>query len=101
MRYVLLIAFTAFGITLAIIIGLRLSQEALAVLIGAAIGVAATLPSTLLLVWLVNRPQPIAPPPSITIIPPPTSIPPTAAPTLPAPAKRQFVIIGGDELIEA
>jgi len=106
-RHILLLALSAFGITLAILIGLRLSTEALAILLGVLIGVAASLPSTLILAWAIHRQPPTtapAPAPTITILPSPLATP-TLPPVLqlsshPAPAKRQFIVIGGDELTD-
>jgi hypothetical protein len=105
-RHMLFIALVAFGITLAILIGLRLSTEALAILLGVVIGVAASLPSTLILAWTIQRQPPATTPtPAITVV----SVPPLASLSLPpAPppfsltpsSKRQFVVIGGDELMD-
>jgi hypothetical protein len=45
----------AFGLTLAAIIGQRMSTDAMAVVIGVAVGVAASVPTSLLLVALLRR----------------------------------------------
>ena len=45
----------AFGVTLAAIIGQRMSTDAMAVVIGVAVGVAASVPTSLLLVALLRR----------------------------------------------
>ena len=45
----------AFGVTLAVIIGVRLDQTALAVVIGVACGVAASIPTSVLIVSLLRR----------------------------------------------
>lgn len=45
----------AFGVTLAVIIGQRMSTDAMAVVIGVAVGVAASVPTSLLLVALLRR----------------------------------------------
>ena len=45
----------AFGATLAVIIGQRMSTDAMAVVIGVAVGVAASVPTSLLLVALLRR----------------------------------------------
>ncbi len=42
----------AFGVTLAIVIGERLSTEAMAVLMGVVAGVAASIPTSLIVVWI-------------------------------------------------
>jgi len=61
----------AFGVTLAIIVGQRMSTDAMAVVIGVAVGVAASVPTSLLLVALLRRermgswrPEPPAQPPA-------------------------------------
>jgi hypothetical protein len=45
----------SFGITLAVVIGQRMSSDAMAVMIGVVVGVAASVPTSLLLVALVRR----------------------------------------------
>lgn len=45
----------AFGVTLAVIVGQRMSTDAMAVVIGVAVGVAASVPMSLLLVALLRR----------------------------------------------
>ncbi|MBL8057353.1 MAG: hypothetical protein JNK29_11670 [Anaerolineales bacterium] len=60
----------AFAVTLAVVIGQRLSAEAMAVMVGVVAGVAASIPTSLIVVWfasrtlLVARPAPAAPPPA-------------------------------------
>jgi len=44
-----------FGITLAIIIGQRLSSEAMAVLLGVVTGIVSSVPTSLLIVWIATR----------------------------------------------
>ncbi|MGQ9768224.1 MAG: hypothetical protein ACUVSS_13120, partial [Anaerolineae bacterium] len=48
-------AMLGFGVTLALIIGQRMSTDAMAVVIGVAVGVAASVPTSLLLVALLRR----------------------------------------------
>ena len=55
MKKVVLPLMLAFGITLAAIIGQRMSTDAMAVVIGVAVGVAASVPTSLLLVALLRR----------------------------------------------
>ncbi|MBI5828478.1 MAG: hypothetical protein HZB20_02805 [Chloroflexi bacterium] len=55
LRVLTLLAFLAFGITLAIVIGQRMSSEAMAVLMGVVAGVAASIPTSLLVVWIASR----------------------------------------------
>jgi hypothetical protein len=109
----------AFGVTLALVIGLRLDQAALAVVVGVACGVGASIPTALLVVMLLRRrarldtpPQtrdghpglPAAPPvvivapPGTGQLPAPSPWPdPYAAPS-PRPALRDFTVIGDEEL---
>jgi hypothetical protein len=54
-RFILLILGLAFVVTLAVIIGQRLSAEAMAVMVGVVAGVAASIPTSLLVVWFANR----------------------------------------------
>ena len=109
-RLTFLFALTAFAITLAVIIGGRLSSEAVSLLLGVVIGVAASLPANLIIIWALKWNQQPAPPPEprIVIVPPATTPQPSLPPGLeswitprPAPAPearpRQFVVIGGDE----
>jgi hypothetical protein len=55
MKKVILPAMLGFGVTLALIIGQRMSTDAMAVVIGVAVGVAASVPTSLLLVALLRR----------------------------------------------
>jgi hypothetical protein len=63
----------AFGVTLAAFIGQRMSTDAMAVVVGVAVGVAASVPTSLLLVALLRRERasawrqdpPAAPPPQL------------------------------------
>lgn len=70
-----------FGVTLALVVGQRLSTDAMAVVLGVAVGVAASVPMSLLLVALLRRERPgyrgeIAPappvqaPPSVIVLNP-------------------------------
>jgi hypothetical protein len=109
-RFTFLFALTVFAITLAVIIGGRLSSETVSILLGVVIGVAASLPANLIIVWAIKRNQQPPPEPRIMIVPPTANA--TPQPSLPAgpetwnaprpaPAPdarpRQFVVIGGDE----
>jgi hypothetical protein len=109
------LAATAFAVTLALVIGNRLSDEALAVLAGAVCGVGAAIPTSLLVVAVTRRrdearaPTMSAPhyqgsyPPVIVVAPPGvpqgasgwnTLPPPLSAPPLSAP-QRHFTVVGG------
>lgn len=45
----------AFAVTLAVIVGQRLSSEAMAVMVGVVAGVAASIPTSLIVVWVATR----------------------------------------------
>jgi hypothetical protein len=125
-RFILLILGLAFVVTLAVIVGQRLSAEAMAVMVGVVAGVAVSIPTSLLVVWFANRalmvsrpmpemPAPAYAPRSMPVAPEPqqivvmapsnaypnmSSYPTQAAPaySLPtAPVSRQFTVIGGVE----
>jgi len=68
MKKIIVPLMLAFGVTLAAIVGQRMSADAMAVVIGVAVGVAASVPTSLLLVALLRRervgawrPEPPAP----------------------------------------
>ena len=130
-RVIWLMIGLAFAVTLAVVIGQRLSAEAMAVMVGVVAGVAASIPTSLIVVWfasrtmLATRPAPVAPaPPEPRVVvmpqPAPAAYPGLAgyAPAMygsplpltmsgapmsgPAfPAPRQFNVIGGAELAGA
>jgi len=99
----------AFAVTLAVVVGNRLSDEALAVLAGAVCGVGAAIPTSLLVVAVGRRRrdeprvQPVmsqSPSPPVIVIAPPggqqrsgdwTALPPS----LRAPVQRHFTVVGG------
>jgi hypothetical protein len=98
----------AFAVTLAVIVGSRLSDEALAVLAGAVCGVGAAIPTSLLIVAVSRRRderrvQPSAPqgpyPPVVVVAPPGVqqrangwnALPPSSN----APIQRHFTVVGG------
>ena len=104
-------ATAAFAVTLAVLIGDRLSTEAMAVLAGAICGVGAAIPTSLLILAVTQRvrqsettqaPQPQVTPPVVFTVPPMQFQPP--APTPPPaiwkePIQRHFTVVGemGDE----
>lgn len=107
------IVMVAFAVTLAIIVGNRLSDEALAVLAGAVCGVGAAIPTSLLIVAVSRRRdeervQPPAPypqgayPPVVVVAPPGGQQRPNAWNTLPpsltAPMQRNFTVVGGTQV---
>jgi hypothetical protein len=57
MKRVLLFIGVAFAITLAVIFGTRISPDALAVIVGVILGIAASVPTTLLVIFILTRRQ--------------------------------------------
>lgn len=55
MKKIIVPVMLGFGVVLAVIIGQRMSSDAMAVVIGVAVGVAASVPTSLLLVALLRR----------------------------------------------
>ena len=110
LRVVACIAAAAFAVTLAVLVGQRLSDQAVAVLTGAICGVSASIPTSLLVVWVTRkREQPLAQqpanpglyPPVIVVQPPQNAAPgnPYPAGYLPpyaAPSPREFTVVGGE-----
>jgi len=109
----------AFAITLAVIVGQRLSSEAMAVMVGVIAGVAASIPTSLIVVWFATRTtmprtapeaprtaqqaepriivmqQPAQPMPTPAAYQNFAGYPPATYPALPA---RRFTVIGGAEV---
>ena len=98
----------AFAVTLAVVVGNRLSDDALAVLAGAVCGVGAAIPTSLLVAAVSKRRaeprgQAVAPqgayPPVVVVTPPGmgrqangwSALPPSLA----APVDRHFTVVGG------
>jgi hypothetical protein len=57
MKRVIVPVMLGFGVTLALVIGQRMTTDAMAVVVGVAVGVAASVPTSILLVALVRRAQ--------------------------------------------
>jgi len=57
MKRVIVPLMLGFGVTLALVIGQRMTTDAMAVVLGVAVGVAASVPTSLLLLALVRRAQ--------------------------------------------
>jgi hypothetical protein len=119
------LAVLAFSITLAVLIGQRLSDQAMAVIVGSVIGVAASVPMTALVLWLTLRqrdlirqtmttraeptpreeasrivviqPQPYAPPPYPQTQQHTYLTPPPLMPSYSSPS-REFKIVGVEDL---
>ena len=93
-RLVLLLGLVAFAVTLAVVVGQRLSSESMAVIVGVVAGVAASIPTSLIIVWVATRtsqavrpgpvemPTPTPQPPRVVVVQPQ----PAAGPPLSAPA---------------
>ena len=106
----------AFAVTLAVIVGNRLSDEALGVLAGAVCGVGAAIPTSLLVVAVSRRrgesrdagpfghatqsPHAGPYPPVVVITPPTGQQRPDAwsglPPALSGPGQRRFTVVGGE-----
>ncbi len=115
LRRSLLWGLIAFGVVLAGIIGVRLEQAALTVVVGVGCGVGASVPTSILIVALMhrrnekqdNRKRPLAAQQPQVVV-----VTPQAAPqiqqagawpeqfALPVPSQRQFSVIGEDEVTD-
>ncbi len=109
LRLFVSIVSVAFVVTLAVMVGQRLSDQAMAVLAGTVCGVGASIPTSLLIVWVTRRrqeqqaarPLPSAYPPVVVVQPPaqtsvagPQQTGGYLSPYLP-PAQREFTVVGG------
>jgi hypothetical protein len=120
LRFGLLLCAVAFAVTLAVVVGQRLSTEAMAVVVGVVAGVAASIPTALIVVWVASRVSAAGPrgaaspgresehPPEPRIIVVPSSAPYPVSPpylsfTTPPPdytpptAPRRYKMIGGED----
>ena len=115
LRALLIVVVLLFTMTLAVIVGTRLSDEALAVLAGAVVGVAAAIPTSLLIVTVVRRrdegqgrtmavPQQRQAPPVIVVAPhngqPGMGSWHNMPPSLMMPERRRFTVVGADSTEE-
>jgi len=108
MKKVVAMAFIAFTVTLAVIIGKRMSTDAMAVVIGVGCGVLASIPTSLLILAVTNRrgereiPQRREYPP-VVIVNPPNGQPRYLQPPFPTPViqpqERQFKVIGDEDVV--
>ncbi|MBI5714082.1 MAG: DUF1418 family protein [Chloroflexi bacterium] len=88
-RFIFLLALTAFAISMGITIGQRLSSEAMAMMMGFIVGVAASLPTCYAMVWALTRnltAPPAPPPPETKVVV--VSAPPNPAPANPSPTPQ-------------
>jgi hypothetical protein len=101
-KMTLLLAMLAFAVTLAIVIGERMSSEAMAVLMGVVAGVAASIPTSLIVVWIAakvmlkpNGPAPVEPPRVVVMQQPAPAPQPASAPAYGYPSPQQYPGWGG------
>ena len=120
MRLAVVIVSVVFAIGLAVLIGTRMSADALGVLVGVVCGVLASLPTSLVLIWaLVRRTQRPGVevgtrqnmgahnyPPVVVVNPGPGygvsgyGLPPSPSQSLPAPVgARSFKVVGDEETL--
>jgi len=109
MKKVAIAAVIAFAVTLAVIVGQRMSTDAMAVVIGVACGVMASIPTSLLILAVSNRrgerevPQQRNAYPPVVIVNPGSSQPRYLQPPFPMPQmqgqERQFHVIGDEDVV--
>jgi len=111
MKKVAAVAVVAFVITLAVMVGTRMSTEAMAVVIGVVCGVAAGIPTSLLIVAVTNRragererSQPQRDYPPVVIIQPGQAGPtypqlPYLSPMPPPAGTREFRVVGEENTL--
>ena len=117
LKALLIVVVLLFTMTLAVIVGTRLSDEALAVLAGAVVGVAAAIPTSLLIVTVVRRrdegqgrmmavpQQRQAQAPPVIVVAPQGGQPGMGRwhdmpPSLMMPQQRRFTVVGADSTAE-
>ncbi len=113
MKKVVTVVLVGFAVTLAVVVGQRLSVDAMAVVVGVVCGVAASIPTSLLVLLATRRREqgveqrPAAGPgyPPVVIVNPGVSagpgmggpyLPPVAGPSA---APRQFRVIGAEDVL--
>ena len=109
MKRVATVAFIAFAVTLAVIIGQRMSTDAMAVVVGVACGVLASIPTSLLILAVSGRRgerevrQRRADYPPVVIVNPGSNQPRYLQPPFQAPQfqgqERQFRVIGDEDVV--
>jgi hypothetical protein len=119
MKRAVVVVGAVFGVALAVMIGSRLSADAMGVVVGVVCGVMASVPTSLVLIWaLVRRTQGAGAevvsrqgvgsynyPPVVVVNPGPGYGmsgygPPMASPSLPAPGgPRSFKVVGDEETL--
>jgi len=107
LRLLASLVMVAFAVTLAVVIGQRLSDQAVAVLTGAVCGVGASIPTSLLIVWVTRQRekqqpvQPASPYPPVVVVQPPAQLGASTnqggyLPPYAPPARREFTVVGGE-----
>ena len=109
MKKAAIVALLAFAVTLAVIIGQRMSTDAMAVVIGVACGVVASIPTSLLILAVSNRRgerevrQQRRDYPPVVIVNPGSNQPRYLQPPFQAPLshgqERQFHVIGDEDVV--
>jgi hypothetical protein len=108
MKKVVTIALIAFAVTLAVIIGKRMSTDAMAVVIGVACGVVASIPTSLLILAVSNRRgerevRQRRDYPPVVIVNPGSNQSHHLQPPFPTPMiqgqERQFNVIGDEDVV--
>jgi len=108
MKKVATITLIAFAVTLAVIIGQRMSTDAMAVVIGVACGVLASIPTSLLILAVSNRRgerevRQRRDYPPVVIVNPGNNQPRYLQPPFPTPLsqgqERQFRVIGDEDVV--
>lgn len=70
MKRIIPFLFLGFGVALAVIVGQKMSTEAMSVILGVAVGVIASIPTSLLLVTIMRRERPLYRPTEQPLQPP-------------------------------
>jgi len=105
MKRALFVIGITFAVAFAIVLGIRISPDALAIIVGVVLGAAASIPASLLVAFALTRQRqgidrlPPQQPPGIVVAPQNLPAQPYGPPmpALPPPAsKRTFTIIGED-----
>lgn len=90
MQRTLSVGLLAFAVTLAVVIGLRMSAEAMAIVIGVIFGLAAGLPASLLLASFARREEPAAASPRASVV---REVPREAFPASPLQSQPPVIIV--------
>jgi len=109
MKRGLVVISLAVGITFTIILGIRISTDALAVIVGVALGILASVPTTVIVMFIITRQQSrlqrfttqaSQPPPVIVVNAADRNqpyLPPALPASTPASGPRKWTVIGDEE----